>query len=44
MLAFEVHLNGRKICTAGIGEPGVITNVITWVLGDGKGRPKGQQE
>ncbi len=40
MLAFEVHLNGEKICTAGIGAPGVMTGIITWSLGDGKQRPK----
>ena len=44
MLAFEVHLNGKKVCTAGIGEPGVLSSIITWVLGDGAGRPKGQEE
>jgi len=44
MLTFEVHLNGKKVCTAGIGEPGVLTSVVTWVLGDGQGRPKGKEE
>jgi len=44
MLAFEVHLNGKKVCTAGIGEPGVISSIITWVLGDGKGRPSEQEQ
>ena len=31
MLAFEIHLNGKHICTAGIGEPGVLSAVLTWV-------------
>jgi hypothetical protein len=44
MLTFEVHLNGKKVCTAGIGEPGVLTSIVTWVLGDGHGRPKGKEE
>ena len=43
MLAFEVHLNGEKICTAGIGDPGVMTGIITWSLGDGKRRPKQEE-
>lgn len=44
MLAFELQLNGKKICTAGIGEPGVLTSFITWVLGDGGSRQKGREE
>ena len=44
MLTFEDHLNGKKVCTAGIGEPGVLTSIVTWVLGDGQGRPKGKEE
>lgn len=30
MIAFEVHLNGRKICTAGVGEVGVLTACLAW--------------
>src|SRR2546423_13644775 len=44
MLAFEVHLNGKKVCTAAMGEPGVLSSIVTWHLGDGAGRPKGQEE
>jgi hypothetical protein len=44
MLAFEIHVNGKKVCTAGIGEPGVLTTTVTWVLGDGTGHPKGHEE
>ena len=44
MLAFEVHLNGKRICTAGIGKPGVLTSILTWVLGDGTASRKGQGE
>lgn len=33
MRAFEVYRNGRKICTAGIPEAGVVTSTITWVRG-----------
>lgn len=31
MLAFEIHVNGKRICTAGIGEPGVLAANLTWV-------------
>ena len=30
MIAFEVQLNGKKICTAGVGELGVLSSVLTW--------------
>jgi len=29
MRAFEVHLNGKRLCVAGIGEDGVLTAIIT---------------
>jgi hypothetical protein len=35
MIAFEVHLNGARICTAGV-ENGVLTTILSWV--DGRGR------
>lgn len=31
MLAFEIHLNGKRVCTAGIGEPGVMSAILNWV-------------
>jgi hypothetical protein len=31
MQAFEVHLNGKKLCLAGVGDDGVLTAVVTWV-------------
>ena len=31
MLCFEVYRNGEKLCTAGIGEFGVLTAIVTWV-------------
>ncbi len=31
MLAFEIHVNGKRICTAGIGEPGVLSAILNWV-------------
>ena len=30
MIAFEVHLNGKKICTAGVGDFGVLTTSLAW--------------
>jgi hypothetical protein len=30
MIAFEVRLNGRKICTAGVGKLGVLTTCVSW--------------
>ena len=30
MIAFEVHLNGKKICTAGVGELGVLSTILCW--------------
>lgn len=33
MRAFEIYRNGRKVCTAGIAEAGVVTSCVTWVLG-----------
>jgi hypothetical protein len=31
MIAFEVSLNGKLVCTAGIGDFGVLTSILTWV-------------
>ncbi len=31
MRAFEVHLNGKRLCVAGIGEDGVLTAFITGI-------------
>jgi len=30
MIAFEVSLNGNKVCNAGVGDVGVLTTIITW--------------
>jgi hypothetical protein len=30
MVAFEVYLNGQKKCTAGIGELGVLSAILSW--------------
>jgi hypothetical protein len=31
MRAFVVHLNGKRLCTAGIGDDGVMSANVTWV-------------
>jgi hypothetical protein len=33
MIAFEVHLNGKKVCTAGAGEFGDLTAGLDWRRG-----------
>jgi hypothetical protein len=33
MIAFRVRLNGKRLCTAGIGPDGVLTAIVTWVGG-----------
>jgi len=30
MIAFEVHVNGRKVCSAGEGDLGVLTAGLAW--------------
>jgi hypothetical protein len=35
MKAFDVRLNGNRLCVAGIGEDGVMTTVINHVIGHG---------
>jgi len=32
--AFEVHINGRKVCLAGVGKYGVLTTTLTYVLNE----------
>jgi hypothetical protein len=33
MRAFEVHLNGKRLCVAGVGEHGVLCTCVTYVKG-----------
>jgi len=44
MLAYEIYLNGKKKCVAGIDEPGVLTTTLTWVLGEPDGHRSGSEE
>ena len=43
MLAFEVYINGKKRCTAGIRGPCVLTAALCWVLREPGSRRKRQQ-
>jgi hypothetical protein len=32
MRAFEISLNGKKLCVAGVGNDGVLSAVVDWVV------------
>jgi hypothetical protein len=34
MLAFNVSLNGKKLCLAGLGKRGVLSAIVNWVAGE----------
>ena len=34
MLAFEVSINGERVCIAGVADPGTMTAMLTWVRRD----------
>ena len=36
MRAFEVYLNGERLCTAGIGDDGVLNTLLDHVKGNGR--------
>jgi hypothetical protein len=36
MRAFEVHLNKKRLCLAGIGEDGVLSAILDHVIGEGR--------
>ena len=36
MIAFHVHLNGKKVCTAGVPDTGVLSAHVTWVRRTGE--------
>ena len=36
MRAFQVYINGEKLCSAGIGIHGVLTAIASWVVGPGR--------
>ena len=42
MVAFEVHINGKHIVTAGVGEDGVVSTILSWAIGPPPRVPFGQ--
>ena len=42
MKAFVVRVNGKRVCTAGIGPNGVLTTSMFWVGGGKRRGPEGQ--
>ena len=36
MIAFEVFLNGNKVCRAGVGDLGDLTTILSWVRREGR--------
>ena len=44
MLAFEVYINGKKRCTAGIRGPCVLTAALCWVLRERADRRRKRKE
>ena len=37
MRAFEVSVNGERLCLAGIGDDGVLTTIVNWLARPGDG-------
>lgn len=33
MTAFEIRINGKKVCTVGLNEPGVVSTIVSWLRG-----------
>ena len=46
MIAFEVSVNGQRLCTAGVGDYGLLHAEVAWKLNDAarvaKGQPAGE--
>ena len=36
MRAFEVHLNKKRLCVAGVGDDGVLSTILSHVIGNGR--------
>ena len=36
MKVFDIYVNHRKVCTAGLNQAGVVSSVLTWGAGHGK--------
>ena len=44
MVCFEVHINGVTVCTAGVGDLGVLSAILTWVKRDPARCPEGTDQ
>jgi hypothetical protein len=44
MLAFEISLNGKKLCVAGIDDRGVLSSIVTWATRRSTGVPETADE
>ena len=44
MLAFEIYINGKKRCTAGVRGPCVLTAALCWVLREHASRSRKRKE
>jgi hypothetical protein len=46
MICFEVSLNGKKLCLAGVGEYGVLATIVTWAYSERrkKSNPEDEQK
>jgi hypothetical protein len=42
MLCFDVSLNGKRVCRAGLGPEGVLTSIVTWVYHTGPSDDRSQ--
>ncbi len=44
MICFEVSINGRKLCTAGVGQYGVLTTILSWAKNEPEQENTNQEE
>jgi hypothetical protein len=44
MTAFEIRINGKKVCTVGIDEPGVVSSIVSWMQGAPREKGPGTPE
>ena len=42
MVAFEIRVNGKHLVTAGVGQDGVISTILSWAIGPPPRVPHGQ--
>ena len=42
MVAFEIHVNGKHLATAGVGQNGVVSTILSWSIGPEPQVPHGQ--